>query len=98
VTGNLHYDPDASWQGIVLVIGKGTVTGSLAGNGEIDGAVLVANTRDSSGNLLPGFGKASVIFDPNMGGAGIRYSSCWVQRAQPTSNFKILSFHEIPQP
>jgi hypothetical protein len=98
VTGNLHYDPDASWQGIILVIGKGTVTGSLAGSGEIDGAVLVANTRDSSGNLLPDFGKASVIFDPNMGGAGIRYSSCWVQRAQPTSNFKILSFHEIPQP
>ena len=100
VTGNLHYDPDASWQGIVLVIGKGTVTGSNNGNGEIDGAFLVAKTRDASGILLPDpdLGPASVIFDPAMQGKGIRYSSCWVQRAQPTSNFKILSFHEIPQP
>jgi hypothetical protein len=100
VTGNLNYDPDASWQGIVLVIGKGTVTGSHNGTGEIDGAFLVAKTRDSSGTLLPDpdLGTASLIFDPNMQGKGIRYSSCWVQRAQPTSNFKILSFHEIPQP
>jgi hypothetical protein len=100
VTGNLNYDPDASWQGIVLVIGKGTVTGSRIGSGEFDGAFFVANTRDSSGILLPdpNLGKASVTFATNMGGNGFRYSSCWIKAAQPTANFKILSFHEIPQP
>jgi hypothetical protein len=102
VTGNLNYDPDASWQGIVLVIGKGTVTGSRSGFGEFDGAFFVAKTRDSSGTLLPDpdLGKASIDFTlpPNMGGKGIRYSSCWVNAAQPTDHFKILSFHEIPQP
>jgi hypothetical protein len=99
VTGNLNYDPDASWQGIVLVIGKGTVTGSRSGSGEFDGAFFVAKTRNSSGTLLPDpdLGKASVIFSSSMGGVGIRYSSCWVQRAQPTSSLKILSFHEIAQ-
>jgi hypothetical protein len=99
VTGNLNYDPDASWQGMVLVIGKGTVTGSKSGSGEFDGAVFVAKTRDSSGNLLPdpNLGKASVTFTGNMGGNGIRYSSCWVKAAQPAGSFKILSFHEIPE-
>jgi len=93
VTGSLKYDPDASWDGIILVIGQGTVTGSKSGSGEIDGAVLVANTQGGGGN----FGPASMVFSNNMGGLGIRYSSCWIQRAQPVANYKILSFHEISQ-
>jgi Tfp pilus assembly protein PilX len=102
VTGNLNYDPDASWQGIVMVIGKGTITGSRAGSGEFDGAVFVAQTRDPSTGYTtlladPDLGKATVLFANNMGGAGMRYSSCWIQRAQPTASYKILSFHEISQ-
>jgi Tfp pilus assembly protein PilX len=99
VTGNLIYDPDASWDGIVLVIGQGTVTGSRAGSGEFDGAFLVAKTRDATGALLadPNLGKASMIFGSGMGGNGFRYSSCWIQRSQPTASYKILSFHEIAQ-
>jgi hypothetical protein len=99
VIGNLNYDPDASWDGIVLVIGQGTVTGSRAGTGEFDGAFFVANTRDTSGNLLPdpNLGFASVLFATNMGGTGMRFSSCWIQAAQPAASYKILSFHEIPQ-
>ena len=102
VTGNLNYDPDASWDGIVLVIGKGTVTGSKAGSGEFDGAFFVAQTLDPSTGfttLLSGsnLGKASMVFGSNMGANGFRYSSCWIQRAQPTASYKILSFHEIAQ-
>jgi hypothetical protein len=101
VTGNLNYDPDASWDGIVMVVGQGTVTGSKAGAGVINGAFFVAKTRNAAGALLPdpNLGPSSVNFDngSSMGGVGIRYSSCWVQRAQPTGNFKILSFHEIAQ-
>ena len=101
VTGNLNYDPDASWNGIVLVIGRGTVTGSRGGNGEFLGAFLVASTRDPSGNLWPdpNLGPVSVDFggSPPMGGGGIYYSSCWIQKSQPKSAYKILSFHEISQ-
>jgi hypothetical protein len=93
VRGNLNYDPDASWRGIVLVIGKGTVTGSLGGGGEFDGTFVVANTLGGGNNL----GSPSMTFGSNMGGNGIRYSSCWVQRSQPIANFKILSFDEISQ-
>jgi hypothetical protein len=93
------YDPDASWDGIVLVIGQGTITGSRAGSGLFAGAVLVAKTRDASGNLLadPNLGKASVSFGSGMGGDGFQYSSCYIQAALPTASYKILSFHEIAQ-
>ncbi len=99
VTGNLNYDPDATWKGIVLVIGKGTVTGTKGGSGEFDGAFFVAKTRDASGALLPDpdLGKATVLFGSNMGSVGMRYSSCWVKAAQPTGSFKILAFHELTQ-
>jgi len=102
VTGNLNYDPDASWQGIVMVIGKGSVTGSRAGSGEFDGAFFVAQTLDPATGyttLLPDphLGKATVIFANNMGGMGMRYSSCWIQKSIPSGSYKILSFHEISQ-
>jgi hypothetical protein len=104
VTGNLNYDPDASWEGVILVVGQGTITGSKGGSGHFYGAFLVARTRDASGNLIlpdTSFGTSSVNFNyvPSnpMGGIGIRYSSCWINKSQPSSGFKILSFHEISQ-
>ena len=101
VTGNLNYDPDASWDGIVLVVGQGTVTGSKGGSGKFLGTFMVARTRDTSGALLPdpNLGASFVNFNAGsaMGGQGIYYSSCWMQAAQPRSAFKILSFHEISQ-
>lgn len=98
VRGNLNYDPDASWDGIVMVVGQGNVTGTKGGAGEFDGAFLTANTLDANGNVLsPNFGTTTMLFGPNMGGNGMRFSSCWIQAAQPTSGYKILSFHEISQ-
>jgi hypothetical protein len=99
VTGTFTYDPDTTWNGLVLVIGQGVVNNSLNGQyKQINGAVFVAKTRDGSGNLLTGrIGGASVSFLDAMQGYGIRYSSCWVQKAQPYSTYKILSFHEIAQ-
>lgn len=97
VRGNLTYDPDASWNGIVMVVGQGTVTGSKGGVGEIDGAFFMATTLDALGNILSNLGKPSMIYGPNMGSNGIRYSSCWTQAAQPVGSIKILSFHEISQ-
>jgi hypothetical protein len=102
VTGKLTYDPNASWYGIVLVIGKGVVVGSNAGTGIIQGAMYVAQTRDpNTGSLLPDptLGATSVTFDPAMDGLGIQYDSCWVGAAglalQPIT-YQVLSFREIP--
>jgi hypothetical protein len=100
VTGTLTYDPDASWEGIVLVMGKGVVTGSRMGNGGFDGAMLVAQSRDPlSGTVLPdpNLGASSVTFASNMGGFGIHFNSCMVQQAFSPTKYKILSFREISQ-
>lgn len=99
VTGTLTYHPSAAWYGLVLVVGKGQF--SLAGHhgtGGIYGAVLVAQTRDASGNLLPSL---QATFGPSTGsatGTGITYDSCWVRTAQGPLTYKVLSFHEIPLP
>ncbi len=98
VTGNLTYDPDVSWYGVVLVIGKGSFTGSHGGIGRIEGAMFVAQTRDAMGNLLadPNLGAASVTFDPAAGGAGIYFDSCWINTAFRPPTYQVLSFREIP--
>jgi len=98
VTGNLNYDPDATWEGIVLVIGKGTFTGTKGGAGRFDGATLVAQTVDpGTGAPLASLGPASITFGAGMGGVGFYYSSCWIKNSLPTASYKILSFREISQ-
>jgi len=97
VTGTLKYDPDASWQGVVLVIGQGNFVSTKPGAGEIDGAVLIAQTRDIAGNPLSALGAASFSqtgSGPNLG-QGINYNSCFVQSAIGPIKYKILSFREI---
>jgi len=100
VTGDFTFDPDASWDGIVLVIGTGNLNSHQSGNGQFLGSVFLARTLDTSGNPLPpGSAPVSPYFDftPTSGSNGVYYSSCWVQAAQPASSYKILSFHEISQ-
>ena len=101
VTGTLTYDPDASWYGLVLVIGKGLVVGSHAGTGRIQGAMFVAQTRDPvTGSLLadPNLGPASVDFSALNPSAnmGIYYDSCWINTALRPPTYQVLSFREIP--
>ncbi len=96
VTGTLYYDPDDSWNGIILVIGKGVFDGSQNGhNGQINGTVLVANTRDNSGNLLTSLGPTS--FNLTGGGQGIHYNSQSVTNTEALMSYQVLSFREIAQ-
>jgi len=99
VIGEFTYDPSATWNGILLVIGQGKIDNIDHGLfAQINGAVFVAKTRDAAGNLMGAkIGGANVSFDPPMQGNGIRYSSCWIAAAQPMSGYKVLSFHEISQ-
>jgi hypothetical protein len=96
VTGNFHYHGNSGWKGIILVVGDGTTTfdGQGGGNGEFDGAIFVATTRDPNGNQLTNFG--SVDFQiAGGGGNGIYYNSCWINRVQQPPTYKVLSFREI---
>jgi len=98
VTGTLTYDPDASWQGVVLIIGQGNFVSTRSGIGEIDGAMLIAKTRDAAGNLLASLG-ASSFSQTGPGtslGKGINYNSCLVRSAAGPITYKVVSFREIP--
>ncbi len=101
VTGTLTYDPDASWQGVILVVGQGSFVSTKGGMGEIDGAVFIAKTRDASGNELASLGASS--FSQTGSGApssnlgrGIYFNSCLAQAAEGPIVYKVLSFKEIP--
>ena len=97
VTGTLKYDPDASWQGLILVIGQGNFVSTRGGTGQINGAMLIARTRDLAGNPLATLGAASFsqTGPGNNVGQGINYNSCFVQSAMGPITYKILSFREI---
>ncbi len=96
VTGNFHYHGNSGWNGIILVVGDGTTTfdGQGGGNGEFDGAIFVATTRDVNGVQLNNFG--TVNYDISGGGGnGAYYNSCWVKQVQQPPTYKVLSFREI---
>jgi hypothetical protein len=103
VTGDFTWDPDSTWKGIVLVIGTGRMTSSHGTDGEIDGAVFLAKTVNTSVSpyaaLPPSSPPGSASFVPltDQNPAGIRYSTCWIKAAMPMANYKILAFHEIAQ-
>lgn len=100
VTGTFTYDPDASWDGVVLLIGSGVLYTHQGGVGTINGALFMATTVDSLGNPLPNsapLGSPYFHFTNGAGGYGVNYSSCAVQWAQAPMTYKILSFHDIPQ-
>lgn len=96
VTGNFQYQGNSGWNGIILVIGDGSTTflGNGGGNGQFNGAIFAATTRDASGNQLSSFGNVS--FDINGGGGnGIYYNSCWINRVQSPPSYQVLSFREL---
>lgn len=99
VTGTLKYDQDASWHGMILVIGQGNfISTASAGSGHIYGAVLVARLFDAGGNPLSASsapGPSNFNMDPASG--GIFFRSCWVRAAQPQTPYTILSFRELSQ-
>ncbi len=99
VTGTLTYDPDATWNGIVLIVGKGNFVSTRGGSHQINGAILIAKTMDNAGNPLAAFGPASfsqTSQSGNQSGAGVYYSTCNIQAAQQPTTYKVLSFREIP--
>jgi hypothetical protein len=84
------------WNGIVLVIGQGNIQGSGGGNNAYNGAVFIAKTRNSGGNLLATLG--TPIFNWSGGGGnGIAYNSCSINNATNNQTYRVLSFHEVPE-
>jgi autotransporter-associated beta strand protein len=94
VTGDLTFKGTVEWDGLVLVVGTGNFT--MSGNNTFKGAVVVANTLNSSGGTLSVLGAATG--NVNGGGnsnGGIFYSASCLGQATQLSTFHSVSFREL---
>lgn len=75
ITGTLTFSGNFTWNGIVLVVGQGQVVHNGGGNGNFNGAVYVAQTKDAAGNELAKVGNPQYTW--NGGGVNsIQYDHC----------------------
>jgi Tfp pilus assembly protein PilX len=94
VTGTLTVKGTVQWNGLVLVIGNGNL--QMDGTNTFEGAVIVAKTKDSSGNALTTLG--SPTFGVNGGGnsaGGVFYSASCLAQATQLTTFHSVSFREL---
>ena len=94
VTGTLTLSGNSGFYGIILAIGKGIIQGNGGGNGQFDGAMLVAHTRDNNGNVLSTLGNPIVDWGGG-GGNGIYYNTCAINSAQGSLGFKTVGVREL---
>jgi Tfp pilus assembly protein PilX len=94
VTGTLTCSGNSTYNGIIFVIGQGNLVGNGGGNGQFTGAIWIAKTRDSSGNLLSTLGEA--IYDWNGGGGnGITYDGSWYSKLALAFGYRVLAQREM---
>ncbi len=101
VTGSLSTSGNFSYKGIIYVVGDGVWNANGGGNGEVDGAVFIANiynsTTHNSGTLRSSPGVGSVTLDWGGGGGnGIYYNSCWINKLGSGLGFTTISMKEMP--
>ncbi len=97
VTDDFVIKGNFTWEGIILVIGSGYVQVAGGGGGSIDGAMLLARTRDAAGNPLPSASipGGSTLDWQGGGGNGIHYSSCNINNANNANAiYRVVSFRE----
>src|SRR5262249_16190566 len=98
-------DGSSGWRGVVLVIGQGVINAVGRGGNQFGGAIFVAKTLDTSGNVLPSLGIPQVFWsnsNPGNGNAidtGIYYDTCWINHAWAAlaPPYQVLPFREIPE-
>ena len=94
VTGTLTVKGTVQWNGLVIVAGTGNL--QMDGTNNFYGAVIMAKTKDSSGNALTTLG--SPTFGVNGGGnsaGGVFYSSSCLSQETQLTTYHSVSFREL---
>jgi hypothetical protein len=94
ITGDAVFKGTVEWDGLVLVVGTGSFT--MEGTNTFKGAVVVANSVNSSGGTLNVLGAANG--NVNGGGnsiGGIFYSASCLNQATQLTTFHSVSFREL---
>jgi hypothetical protein len=92
VTGNLETNGNTDFEGLILVLGRGTINRSGGGTGLIRGSIIVANF-DPNGAPGTGFGTPSFSISGG-GNSYANYDSEWVRRAMSLSGFQVIGVRE----
>jgi len=103
VTGTLTMSGTPSFNGLVLVIGEGSVVKNGGGNGTLNGSLLVANlysdTPPTYTHLIPlGANNPPGIPTMNWNGGGnatIQYDSCWINAVTQSFPYKLVAQREL---
>jgi hypothetical protein len=96
VEGNLTMSGTPSFNGLILVIGKGSVTKNGGGNGTLDGSLMVANLYNSSGTLITSGAPGTPTINWNGGGnATMQYDSCWSNYYTTQLPYRSLGVREM---
>jgi len=96
VEGTLTLQGNPSYDGLILVIGKGVVNKGGGGNGVMNGSLLVANLYNSSNQLITSGAPGSPTINWNGGGnAQINYSSCWANSFAMQMPYRIVGMREM---
>jgi len=96
VRGTFHMQGNGSFYGLILVVGQGTMDFSGGGNGQIQGGLFLAKTRDTSNNILSTLGSPSIDWNGG-GGNGVFYNSFHVNNMFRNMAFIKLAFKELSQ-
>jgi Tfp pilus assembly protein PilX len=94
ITGDAVFKGTVEWDGLVLVVGTGSFT--MEGTNTFKGAVVVANSVNSTGGTLSVLGAANG--NVNGGGTstgGIFYSASCLNQATQLTTFHSVSFREL---
>ena len=101
VTGTLTLSGNFSFDGLILVVGNGVLNANGGGNGQMNGAIVVANIGNSSyatnptdANLLSQLGSPTFNFNGG-GGNGLHYNSCNINLSATAASYTVISRREI---
>jgi hypothetical protein len=94
VTGSLNITGNASFAGLVLVIGQGIMSVQGGGNGTFYGSVFIADTNSHTSPYaqLASLGQPLLAWNGG-GGNGIYYNSCWADRIN-TMHYMVVASRE----
>jgi len=103
VTGTLTFNGSPSYNGLILVIGKGNVQKNGGGNGTLNGSLFVANLYSDTpptythpiplgANSPPGI--PTVAWNGG-GNSTIQYDSCWINAVNQSFPYRIVAQREL---
>jgi len=97
VTGQLTFNGNVNYDGLILVIGKGFMQRNGAGNGKLSGGIVVANTAGTDG--VPGTSDDVLgppTFDTSGGGDGnVTYCSTVINNMVGGLPLRVLAFRHL---